>query len=104
MSAASSASLSARNPRAAMLLVMGAVFFTFLFSLFLFSHPLAAEPPTRVPGLQRPAQVLRDAHGIPHIFATNEHDLFFLQGWVHAQDRFFQMDVGRREASGTLAE
>ncbi|HSF47569.1 MAG TPA: penicillin acylase family protein, partial [Burkholderiales bacterium] len=87
-----------------MLLVMGAVFFTFLFSLLLFGHSLAAEPPTRAPGLQRPTLVLRDGNGIPHIFATNEHDLFFLQGWVHAQDRFFQMDVARREASGTLAE
>ncbi|HEY6051492.1 MAG TPA: penicillin acylase family protein, partial [Thermoanaerobaculia bacterium] len=36
--------------------------------------------------------------------ASDEHDLFFLQGWVHAQDRLFQMDVTRRRASGTLAE
>jgi penicillin G amidase len=78
--------------------------FTLLFSLILFSNALAEEPPIRVPGLQAPALVLRDANGVPHIFARNERDLFFLQGWVHAQDRFFQMDVGRREASGTLAE
>ena len=42
--------------------------------------------------------------GIAHVTASNDHDLFFLQGWVHAGDRLFQMDVGRRLASGTLAE
>lgn len=47
---------------------------------------------------------MRDANGVPHILAQNEQDLFFLQGWVHTQDRFFQMDVSRRLASGTLAE
>jgi penicillin G amidase len=50
------------------------------------------------------AQVWRDTFGIAHIQASNEHDLFFLQGYVHAQDRLFQMDTARRQASGTLAE
>lgn len=48
--------------------------------------------------------VVRDANGVPHIFAANEHDLFFLQGWVQAEDRLFQMDLVRRQASGRLAE
>ena len=48
--------------------------------------------------------MVRDIDGIAHIRASNEHDLFFLQGWVHAGDRLFQMDVTRRQASGTLAE
>ncbi len=61
-------------------------------------------PPTRVPGLNFAASVTRDIDGIAHIKAANEHDLFFLQGWVHAADRLFQMDVTRRQASGTLAE
>jgi len=61
-------------------------------------------PPTRVPGLVATASVTRDIDGIAHIKAANEHDLFFLQGWVHAADRLFQMDVTRRQASGTLAE
>ncbi len=56
------------------------------------------------PSLQAPAQVVREANGIPHIFARNEHDLYFLQGWVHAEDRLFQMDVTRRSVNGTLAE
>ena len=55
-------------------------------------------------GLRARATVDRDADGIAHIAARNEHDLLFLQGWVHASDRLFQMDVTRRQASGTLAE
>jgi hypothetical protein len=35
--------------------------------------------------------------GIPHIIANNEHDMIMLQGWVHAQDRLFQMDLTRRQ-------
>jgi penicillin amidase len=58
----------------------------------------------RLPGLHAPASVTRDVEGIAHLSAGNEHDLMFLQGWVHASDRLFQMDVTRREASGTLAE
>ena len=59
---------------------------------------------SRLPELRAPAMVVRDDNGVPYVFATNEHDLFFLQGWVHAEDRFFQMDVARRQAEGTLAE
>lgn len=58
----------------------------------------------RIPGLRAPAWVVRDVDGIAHLRALNEHDLFLLQGWVHASDRMFQMDVTRRQASGTLAE
>ncbi|HEM47090.1 MAG TPA: penicillin acylase family protein, partial [Alphaproteobacteria bacterium] len=54
--------------------------------------------------LQDSARIVREANGIPHIFAENEHDLYFLQGWVHAEDRLFQMDVLRRSVSGRLAE
>ena len=63
-----------------------------------------AGPPKKIPGLYAAAQVWRDTYGIAHIRATNEHDLFLLQGYVHGQDRLFQMDVNRRQASGTLAE
>jgi penicillin amidase len=61
-------------------------------------------PAVPLAGLHAPASITRDAEGIAHIRAGNEHDLFFLQGWVHAGDRLFQMDVTRRQASGTLAE
>lgn len=63
-----------------------------------------AEEPARLPGLHSEAEVIRDGAGIAHVRAEDEHDVFFLQGWVHAQDRLFQMDVTRRRASGTLAE
>jgi penicillin G amidase len=58
----------------------------------------------RVPGLEGPATVLRTTDGIATIAAVSQHDAFLLQGWVHAQDRLFQMDQLRRTASGTLAE
>src|SRR6185436_19525083 len=57
-----------------------------------------------VKGLQGPVDVLRDQNGIPHIYAGSEHDLFMAQGFVHAQDRFYQMDYWRHETSGRLAE
>lgn len=58
----------------------------------------------RMPGLQAAASIVRDSNGLAHIHAGNRHDLYFLQGWVHAQDRLFQMDVSRRTTDGTLAE
>ena len=51
-----------------------------------------------------PPRWARRSTAVPHIKAANAHDLFFLQGWQHAGDRLFQMDVTRRRASGTLAE
>ena len=58
----------------------------------------------KVAGLERPVKVLRDTFGVPHVFAKSDHDAYFLVGWLHAQDRLFQMDSTRRQASGTLAE
>ena len=58
----------------------------------------------RVVGLQEPVTVARDPWGVAHIFAATAHDLFFAQGYVHAQERFWQMDVRRRMAQGRLAE
>lgn len=58
----------------------------------------------RLSGLQASVDVYRDADGIPQIYAQNVHDLFFAQGFVHAQDRFWQMDFNRHLGSGRLAE
>jgi hypothetical protein len=63
-----------------------------------------ALTPQKLPGLPAPARIIRDSNDIAHIEAANEHDMAFLQGYIHAQDRLFQMDVSRRQASGTLAE
>jgi penicillin G amidase len=57
-----------------------------------------------VPGLDDRVEVIRDDLGVPHIYANTEHDLFFTQGYTHAQDRFWQMDFWRHIGSGRLAE
>ncbi|HUH14050.1 MAG TPA: penicillin acylase family protein, partial [Longimicrobiales bacterium] len=57
-----------------------------------------------VPGLRAPVEVLRDEWGIAHIYAQNEHDLFFAQGYVQAQDRLWQIDMWRRVNEGRLSE
>jgi penicillin amidase len=64
----------------------------------------SAGQATPIPGLQDEVRIVRDRFGIPHIFARNDHDAYFMMGYVQAQDRFFQMDFLRRVASGTLAE
>jgi penicillin amidase len=66
--------------------------------------PHANTPPTPLPGLRGEAWVAQDRFGITHIQADDRYDLYFLQGWIHARDRLFQMDVWRRQASGTQAE
>jgi penicillin G amidase len=55
-------------------------------------------------GLSAPVIVRRDWHGVPHIEATTQEDLFVAQGYVTAQDRLWQMDTYRRNANGELAE
>ena len=58
----------------------------------------------RVAGLRQPVEVIRDHWGVPHIYAKNSDDLFFVQGFVTAQDRLFQLDLWRRIGTGKLAE
>lgn len=55
------------------------------------------------PGLEGPVEIIRDTWGVPHIFAKNETDLFFAQGYVQAQDRLWQMEMSRQISNGTLA-
>jgi penicillin G amidase len=58
----------------------------------------------RLPGLESRVHVLRDRWGVPHIYARSDADLFMAQGYVHAQDRLWQMEFQRRTAYGQLAE
>lgn len=58
----------------------------------------------RAVGLEGPVDIYRDQMGVPHIYAASLHDLFFAQGYVHAQDRFWQMDFWRHIGSGRLSE
>ena len=57
-----------------------------------------------VSGLTSKVTVLRDNQGVPQIYASNAQDLFRAQGYVAAQDRFFQMDVRRHITAGRLSE
>ncbi|MFC7061411.1 penicillin acylase family protein [Halobacillus seohaensis] len=54
--------------------------------------------------LQDTVILTRDEQGVPHIEAENSHDLFMAQGYAQAQDRLFQMELAKRQASGTLSE
>jgi penicillin G amidase len=57
-----------------------------------------------LPGLTAEVEVLRDASGIPQVYADTDADLLRAQGYVHAQERFFEMDVRRHVTSGRLSE
>ncbi len=77
--------------------------------IFWFVHVARAALPElegslRVPGLKAPVTVTREAHGVPTIDAADDHDLYFAQGYVTAQDRLWQLDITRRFAGGELAE
>lgn len=74
------------------------------FAVFLLAGTLLCGAPIRVPGLQKPVEILRDRWGVPHIYAANQHDLFFAQGYITATDRLFQIDLWRRVGMGKLAE
>jgi penicillin amidase len=58
----------------------------------------------QVPGLRESVRVQRDRWGVAHIYAQNQHDLFFAQGFVVAQDRLYQMEIWKRSGQGRLAE
>ena len=73
---------------------------------------IASQGPTAVAqhetlqlgGLGAPVEIVTDRWGINHIYAENEADLFFAQGYAAARDRLFQFEVWRRQATGTVAE
>jgi penicillin amidase len=73
---------------------------------YAFAPTLAAQraDTLRAAGLRQPVEILRDNSGISHIYAKNEHDLFFAQGYSAARDRLFQLEIWRRQATGTVAE
>jgi penicillin G amidase len=73
-----------------------------------YSLPRRSFPKTEgeiaLEGLQAPVEIIRDSYGVPHIYAASSHDLFLAQGYVHAQDRFWQMDFWRHVGSARLSE
>ena len=81
-----------------------------VFSVFLAYRFTAIQslPTTKgtlsVQGISEPVEIIRDDFGIPHIFASNEADLYFAWGYAMAQDRLWQMDFFRRLGQGRLSE
>lgn len=82
-----------------LLVVAGAVAFVWVMS----SLP-TVEGQLTVPGLEQPAKISRDVQGVPSISARSQRDAYFLLGFVHAQDRLWQMEMQRRVGAGRLAE
>jgi len=86
------------------------VLFAFLLlvagSAYYYLHSLQPDYSSKLqlPGLHDQVEVLYDQYAIPHVYAQNEEDLFYAFGYVHAQDRLFQMEVLRRLADGRLSE
>jgi len=76
-----------------------------LFLLFIVTSltSLAQSTEIKIAGLQQPVEIIRDVYGINHIYAQNEHDLFFAQGYCAAKDRLFQFELWRRQATGTVS-
>jgi len=83
---------------AALAVVSLVIYFTFAASL------PTIDGDHSVRGLSETVSIDRDARGVPHIVAANRRDLAFATGFVHGQDRFFQMDLMRRKAAGELSE
>lgn len=82
------------------LAIMAAVFF----GVRLRTGPDLRSETLAMEGLQEPVEILYDSMGIPHIFASSMEDLFFAQGYVHARDRLWQMEMFRRVLQGRLSE
>ncbi len=79
-------------------------FFALLSLFLLFACDNSGSEGPAISGLKEPVEILRDQWGLNHIYAENQHDLFFAQGYAAAKDRLFQFEIWRRQATGTVAE
>ncbi len=102
-----------KQPRGPMALWLKILFLTLVLVIFgsggyLYYRAQASLPQLdgslKLTGLSAPVEVLRDPFGVPHIFGTSVEDVARATGFVHAQDRLFQMELSRRMGTGTLAE
>lgn len=100
--------LKQKRWRIVLSVVFAIIFIMLLASTYLVWMLQKSEPKIEgtltIDGLKGEVVVYRDASGVPHIEAQNQDDLFLAQGYVTAQDRIFQMDLSRRQASGMLSE
>jgi penicillin G amidase len=73
--------------------------------LWIYRRPLPqVDGRISLPGLKQPVEVVRDRWGVPHLYAASVEDVLFAQGYVHAQDRLWQMELNRRVGHGRLSE
>ncbi|PAV30920.1 penicillin acylase family protein [Virgibacillus profundi] len=98
-----------RNKKKIVLIVLGIIIIIgvilFIFANVYINRTLPqVEGEIELPMLEQEVTVITDENGVPHIQAANEHDLYIAQGYIQAQDRIFQMEMSRRQASGTLSE
>jgi penicillin amidase len=74
------------------------------YSTFSQRSPSSKKGKLHLSGLHEAVEIITDRYGIPHIYAQNEDDLYFAQGYMHAQDRLWQLEINRRLGSGRLSE
>jgi len=85
--------------------VWGILFYLAAIALPAGAAPSAPPSETLLcPGLSQPVEIIKDRWGVSHIYAKSEGDLFFAQGYNVARDRLFQLEMWRRQATGTVAE
>lgn len=89
-----------------LLLAVAALIVLTILALWIYSLALYPQysGDIEVPGLESEVEVIFDDYGIPHIYGQNSSDTYFALGYVHAQDRLFQMDLLRRVGGGRLSE
>lgn len=79
-----------------------------VYDWYISKHAKAALPnynqTLQAEALKEDVEIIRDKWAVPHIYAENQHDLFFAQGFVHAQDRLWQMELNRRVVYGEVSE
>lgn len=80
------------------------VFVAVFFLVATFASQSRSDETFSIDGLQASVEILIDSWGVPHIYAENQRDLFFAQGFNAARDRLFQLEMWRRQATGTLSE
>ena len=86
------------------LMIVGIVAGTLFFRYSVSRAFPQTEGTIQIAGLEGDVEIIRDSMGVPHIYADTPHDLFMAQGYVQAQDRFFQMDFWRHISFGRLSE
>lgn len=87
-------------------LILGSLVLLLIFSILIFAflHSPKYNGEIKLDGLKSQTEVLFDNYGVPHIYAENEEDAYQALGYVHAQDRLFQLEMMRRAGTGTLSE